>query len=260
MDNANIENKVPGAIRVEAAYSIHSKEAKNLYYGRKESKDTKQSNIIGVHHLSFKLQTIVAGARSDDPYADYFLYHIESLFEKTSKSLEQIFSDLEQLKPEGVELNFRSSDPIAIRTSFSTVYANLAMQILTLSDKIFLLIHALQHIGQLDRQAANALLEGTKTKKGLKQIVRGCFEIASSGYKQTGITRKDLDLMTARTKMAFESMAVALKHNDHDELPKCIIDKTCRAKHAPNIRVVHDLASIMMAKSDGEDNGSEDNE
>lgn len=245
----NLEIKSPGALKVELSSTIHSKEAKDLFYGRKKDKDNNQNEIIGVNGFANRMKVIFSAARNDDPYADYFLIKVEQTLKNTQKNLNDILKKLNAKKPKNIKLNFQSVAPITINTAYSTTFANMAVQLLLRADEVFLLVHALRHVAAITRTEEQTLLNGNSNQKGIKTIIRSCF-LSQLGYAFTNVNRKDIDLMTNSAMTAYTKMESALKQNGDDKLPDCILDRTCRSEHAPNIRVTVDFNKIMFKQKE----------
>lgn len=239
-----VNQKQPGAFRVKATTIIHSKEAMNLFFGRK----TKDSVfIVGVNEFAKHTKSIFSAAKKDDPYADYFLLKIEESFNEAYKQLDLISNTLNIIKNNtNITLSYSSTDPVELDTKFSTVYGNLAMDLLLKADELFLLVHALRHIGKLTRVKQETFLNGSNKKKGIKQIIRKAL-LSQSGFIYTNINRKDFELQTALTATVFAKMEKSLKSHGDNALPECIIDKTCRGQHAPKITV--DMNQIMFKQA-----------
>ena len=240
-----LEIKTPGKLHVEMTSIIQSKEAKDLFYGRsKEESGGRNDSIVGVNGFSQRIAAIFRASRLDDPYADYFLLKVEQSFAKSESEINAIEKNLNLKKPKNQKLTYKSIDPIKILTSYSTVYANMAMQLLVKADNIFLLIHSLRHVASLTRKEESILLNGNRNNRGLKTIIRNCL-LSQSGFVFTNINRKDFNLMTAIIATAYNKMEFALKNNGDDKLPDCIIDRTCRPEYGPNIIPNVDMNELM---------------
>jgi hypothetical protein len=115
-----------------------------------------------------------------------------------------------------------STRPVALETSFASVYANIALELLKRADNLLLTLYALRHTGLMNRVECN------KETTNINKLMRKTF-LSADGYKFFSVTRKDLEQQTARYRQAHLAMKFTR------ELPDAILDKTLRAEHAPNI-------------------------
>lgn len=220
----NIDNtKKPGAIKISIEIKLDTKEAVALFYGRKETDDV--NRIIGLKGFSEKVKYINNAAHNDDPYADFFLLEIESTLTETKTTLIRWQENLTKLAFAGslLKVNQGSSiKPVQLETSFASVYANIALDLLKRADNLLLTVHAFKHTGLMSRIEANN--EVNKVNK----LLRKTF-LSADHYKFFSVNRMDVKHKTARYKQAHIAMRFT------EELPEGIIDKTIRAEHAPNI-------------------------
>lgn len=217
-----MNNQQPSALKIVLDLTLDTKEATNLFYGRK--KIANHNVIIGLEMFAHRVKSINNAARNDDPYADYFLLEIEEALSVANNSLDEIEQDLDTLTDTSLlKVDKGSSNtPIKLKTNYSAVYANLALELLKKSDRIFYKIHILAHLGIYTRAEKNTKIASIKT------LMRRTF-LSQQGYRFLAINRKDIELMTARGSEA----KVAMRFTE--DLDPKIVSKERRAKHAPNI-------------------------
>jgi integrating conjugative element protein (TIGR03761 family) len=216
------KSQKPGVLRNSIELELNTKEAVALFYGRK--KTDKLNAIIGLNAFAQKVKYVNNASHNDDPYADYFLLEIETTFKDTKKTLINWQNELTGLSDDSLLVinQGSSTKPVALETSFASVYANIALELLKRADNLLLTLYALKHTGLMNRSDCNS--EINKVNK----LMRKTF-LSADGYKFFSVSRKDVIQQTARYKQAH----IAMKFTQ--ELPKEILDKTTRAEHAPNI-------------------------
>lgn len=221
MKNTN-NTKKPGVLRNSIELELSTKEAVALFYGRDRS--TASNSIVGLNAFAQKVKYINNAAHNNDPYADYFLLEVESALKEAKSTLIHWQDALTGLSSESLlTINQGSSTrPVALETSFASVYANIALELLKRADNLLLTLYALRHTGLMNRVECNK--ETTKIIK----LMRKTF-LSADGYKFFSVNRKDVEQQTARYRQAH----IAMKFTR--ELPDAILDKTLRAEHAPNI-------------------------
>lgn len=218
------DKRNPGALKNSIELELNTKEAVALFYGRKKTTDL--NAIIGLNVFASKVKYINNAAHNDDPYADYFLLNIESNLQEAKSTLIEWQDKFTGLSNESLlGINQGSSiKPVTLETSFASVYANIALELLKRADNLMLTLYALRHTGLMNRAICNN--EITKVNK----LMRRTF-LSADGYKHFSINRKDVEQKTARYRQAH----IAMKFTE--ELPQEILDKTLRAEHAPNIKI-----------------------
>jgi len=216
--------KKPGVLRSSIELELSTKEAVALFYGRDRS--TASNSIVGLNAFSQKVKYINNAAHNNDPYADYFLLEVESALKEAKSTLIHWQDALTGLSSESLlTINQGSSTrPVALETSFASVYANIALDLLKRADNLLLTLYALRHTGLMNRVECN------KETTNIIKLMRKTF-LSADGYKFFSVNRKDVEQQTARYRQAH----IAMKFTR--ELPAAILDKTLRAEHAPNIMI-----------------------
>ncbi|SFV87053.1 FIG141694: hypothetical protein in PFGI-1-like cluster [hydrothermal vent metagenome] len=212
----------PGPLRISNSLELNTKEAVALFYGRKKTEEL--NAIVGLNVFSSKIKDINNAAHNNDPYADFFLLKIDAALKETKKTLIDWQDSFTALSDEELTTINQggSTKPVALETSFSSVYANIALSLLKRADNLMLTIYAVRHTGLINRT------EGNKHITEVNRIMRKTF-LSADGYKYLNINRKDVEQKTARYHQAH----IAMKFKE--ELPSEVLDKSLRAEHAPNI-------------------------
>ncbi|WP_369177941.1 PFL_4669 family integrating conjugative element protein [Candidatus Thiodubiliella endoseptemdiera] len=212
----------PGPLRNSNSLELNTKEAVALFYGRKKTEEL--NAIVGLNVFSSKIKDINNAAHNNDPYADFFLLKIDTALKETEKRLIDWQNDFTELSDKSlIKINQGgSTKPVTLETSFSSVYANIALSLLKRADNLMLTIYALKHIGMINRAKCN------KHITEVNRMMRKAF-LSADGYKYLNINRRDVEQKTARYHQAH----IAMKFKE--ELPHEILNKSLRAEHAPNI-------------------------
>ncbi len=235
-------NKI-GSLVVSIKTTLNTKEALSLFHGRKGKKN-KIVGIIGIKSFATRVRQITNATRNDDPYADLMLLRIEKALEDCNGTLKKYKEDIDKKIISKVgdsykdKINTTNNEPVILETSYSSVFANIALQVLTNADEVFLLIYALGHIGGITRQ------DKFKNFFEVKTLIRKTL-LSVTGYHYLGINRNDIVLLTARGVQAVEKM------KSLGELPDDVLNAKYRSKYAPNI--IKKGGSLESATKEEED-------
>jgi integrating conjugative element protein (TIGR03761 family) len=223
------DGKDLGRIEVKVTTVLHTSQAKNLFYGQEADEKTGKPLIVGLVLFAERLKQITFAAHNNDPYADWYLVNVENYIDKTKniiKTIKDRFNKYSQNQLLEVDLG-SSVNPKTFITTFTSVHANMALNILIRADEAIRSILALRGVGFMDTESANIEIDKIVTK------IRALFHESTKGYRSTGITRKDViakneKYLAAHTLMKFK-----------EELPDDLIHTKpgSRAKFAPNIKI-----------------------
>ena len=227
--------EIPGLLKTLISLDLNTKQAVSLFYGQEGDKEEGRPEITGLVKFADKLKQITYAAHVDDPYADYYLIKIEAALIEARKKIKAVHTEVTQYSDRTLlTINQGSSiKPVKLKTSFSSVYANMSLELLKYSDNIMMEILAIKHIGLIGTTEANAII-GT-----IKRVMRHVF-LSSKNYRYTQVTRKDVRNKTAKYQTAHNLMKFT------QELPQDLLEKVegSRAKNAPN---VFDPSSLSRA-------------
>lgn len=226
------EKEMPGFLKTSISVDLNTRQATKLFYGQEGDKKEGKPEITGLFKFAEKIKQVTYGAHTDDPYADYFLLEIEKSLSDARAKINTIHEQITQYSDRTLlKIDQGSSiKPVKFNTSFASVYANMALDLLKLADNTIMEILAIKHIGFLETEQANTMI-GT-----IERIMR-CVFLSTKNYRYTQICRKDVIERNAKYRTAHTSMKFT------QELSSEILDRNSgyRAKHAPNIQLNFDL-------------------
>lgn len=208
----------PGVLRSDAYLTVQTRQAQRLIEGRFADDDV--AAIIGLTRFAALLRPIWNGARTDDPYADWWLVRVDDAIAESEQELLALKAHVEQLLKQRTGMTIRvaeSIEPLQVPLTFATPYSFRGAYLLALYDEVIRCILTARHVAYVDREEGEHLLDDAG------RHVRRAY-LASTGYKFLGINRQDLHLMTARAQQAADEMGA---------VPQAIIDGTVKAAHAP---------------------------
>ncbi len=229
------DNEIPGPLRNEVVMTIHTREAQKLIVGRRKrlndpfDLDKKVvENIIGVYSFGKRMNAIWIASQYDDPYADWFLLQIEDALAEGK----QVFVDKRQELTElfdavnAIKITQASSiKPIEATISFANPYGYMGAYLVAEYDALVCALLTAVHIGLIDRDPKNSLTQAAS------KLIRRVFYL-STRWQFTGVSR--------RAVVTEEPAAVDAKAKMGDVPPE-ILNRSLRAKHAPEIRSVLDF-------------------
>lgn len=208
----------PGALRSDSHLILQTRQSQRLVEGRK-SEDGK-SSIVGLTGFAALLRSVWNGARSGDPYADWWLIRVQDAIEESTTELAALKDHVEGALRDlsGMSVTVAQSiQPISLPLTFSNPYAFRGAFLLARYDEVVRGILTARHVAVFDRDTSERLLaEGGRH-------VRRAFN-AALGYRFLGINRDDVSLMTARGKQAESVMGL---------LPKEIFEGQLQPAHRP---------------------------
>lgn len=213
----------PGALRSETWLTIQTRQAQRLVQGRRAEDGT--PGIIGLTRYAAMLRPIWNGARTDDPYADWWLVKLHDLLDEAWSEMDVLQEHVNKVlqAQSGVNVQVAQSvEPIKVPLTFSNPFAFRGAYLLAKYDELVRSILTARHVALLDRDAAEKLLHDGG------RLVRRVFT-GVVGYSFLGINREDIRLMTAKWKQAEDKMG---------KLPDDVLNKVQRAPNAPAIAMV----------------------
>lgn len=208
----------PGVLRSDAYLTVQTKQAQRLIEGRRA--DDHAAAIIGLTRFAALLRPVWNGARTDDPYADWWLVRVEDAIAESEQELIELKAHVEKAlaRRDGITIRVAESiEPLQVPLNFATPYSFRGAYLLALYDEVVRVILTARHVAYLDRDRSEQLLDDAG------RHVRRAY-LSSAGYRFLGINRQDIALMTARAKEASDEMGT---------LPQEIIDRTLRPAHGP---------------------------
>jgi integrating conjugative element protein (TIGR03761 family) len=223
-------HEAPGPLRSAAVLTLQTKEAQKLIIGRPldaidstQQLPTKPQYVIGLQDFGRRMNRLWMAAQQDDPYADWYLWQIETaLFAAkadVSAKTKELALLLESVQAIKIKTS-QSTDPIDIEVNFSNPYGYMATYLVAEFDALACLALTAWHIGLLDRSPCSHLLNITGG------TIRNAFGLTRH-WHFTGVTRTAMRNDDTLAKQAKSRMG---------KLPQEILDREHRAKMAPEIK------------------------
>jgi integrating conjugative element protein (TIGR03761 family) len=209
----------PGALRSETWLTLETRQAQRLVQGRR-AEDGK-AEIIGLKRFAAMLRSIWAGARTDDPYGDWWLIRIEDALESshgTLKALEHSVQERLRERPAIEVAVAHSIEPVRIPLLFTSPHAFRGAYLIADVDRVIRAILTARHVGLMNRDESERLIQNEAGR-----AVRRALGTAR-GYRYKGINRDDLRQLTARGCEARDTMG---------EVPEAILAGTLRPRFGP---------------------------
>lgn len=208
----------PGVLRGTAWLTLQTRQAQRLVKGRSASAD--RPAIIGLLGFAHLLRPVWEGARTDDPYADWWLLKVHDALEQAHQALadEQATQARHLAALDAIEVHpAQSTQPIRMPLQFSNPYAFRAARLVADYDTLVRNALTARHVGLVTRDEQERVLQlsGRRVRRAM---------VSPLGYRFLGLTRRDLEQATANAQRAREAMG---------ELPAEVLNGTRRAPHAP---------------------------
>lgn len=217
-DSATDSPARPGSLRGGATLTLQTRQAQRLVKGRGASAG--KPAITGLFSFASLLSAIWQGARTDDPFADWWLLRIDAALSlaETNLASAQADIDLRLADATGMRVELpQSSQPLRIALNFSNPYAFRAARLIGRYDAHALVLLAARHVGLLGRDETEQALHraGRHVRRAL---------LSASGYRFHAVSRADVQARSARGLRAMAAMG---------EPPPDVIEGRCRAAMAP---------------------------
>jgi integrating conjugative element protein (TIGR03761 family) len=150
----------PGALHGQVWLTIQTNQAQQLIHGRAGTHGIPgtrdKPTIIGLVGFANRLRVIWQAARSDDPYADWWLIKVHEAIEVARSYLDHQQADLvKQLEQmPAMEVNVAvSQHPYRVQLQFASPYAYRGAQLLAEFDRLVCTALTARHIGLMDGKA-----------------------------------------------------------------------------------------------------------
>ncbi len=212
----------PGVLRGGATLTLQTRQAQRLVKGRGQTEG--KPAIIGLIGFANMLRVIWHGARADDPYADWWMLKVHDALQLAQEQLacagQEIATRFDAMGSIDVSAP-ASIKPARIALNFSNPYAFRGAQLVSAYDALVRSVLSARHVGLLTRDESERALHegGRQVRRALQSPV---------GYRFTGVTRADVEQVTAKAVQAKDVMGA---------LPDDVGIRERRAPHAPAIAV-----------------------
>ena len=190
----------PGALHGQVWLTIQTNQAQQLIHGRTGSPD--KPTIIGLVGFANRLRVIWQAARSDDPYADWWLIKVHEAIEVAGTYLGHQQADLvrqlEQMP--AMEVSIAASQrPCRVHLQFANPYAYRGAQLLAEYDRLVCTALTACHIGLLDTETRVHVQQACARK------LRALFMLPQN-YRLLKIDREAVRRQTGRSHEARQIM------------------------------------------------------
>jgi integrating conjugative element protein (TIGR03761 family) len=228
----------PGGLTSETSISLHTRQAMNVFDGRKETKD--KPAIYGVPRFSGSVNQIYKDAMADDPWADWWLVKIDDNIERAKMKLTEYQKEFRDLYPNSPSININTAEstkPELRPLNFPTPsYAYRMGYLVVEYDQFCCEVLGMRHVGLLTRTKAERYLNlGGKTLRAALQ--------SGTGYRRQGVTRNDVLANNPKAQKATQLMG---------QIPDDILNMKRRSDFAPELRQ-YDKSEPSEVTSDGSD-------
>ncbi|MBT7209431.1 MAG: TIGR03761 family integrating conjugative element protein [Gammaproteobacteria bacterium] len=231
----------PGGLTSETSILLHTRQAMNVFDGRKETEN--KPAIYGVPRFSGSVNQIYKDAMADDPWADWWLVKIDDHIERAKMKLNEYQEEFRELYPNSPSININTAEstkPESRPLNFPTPsYAYRMGYLVVEYDQFCCEVLGMRHIGLLIRTKAERYLNlGGKALRAALQ--------SGTGYRRQGVTRNDVLANNPKAQKATQLMG---------QIPDDILNMKRRSDFAPELRQYDKRESIEEASSnDGEAN------
>ncbi|WP_111748606.1 PFL_4669 family integrating conjugative element protein [Salinisphaera orenii] len=235
----------PGRLENHVEMTIQTRHAQRLVQGRRGNKE--KPPIIGLLRFGSEIKLIWTGAVRDDPYADWWLLHIENTLTESREAIDAMRQSVDQQLDRVSAMNVgiaESSAPNKVDLAFKTPYAFMGAWHLIDFDELVLRIMTARHVGLMTRDES-----GRKLAEAGRAI-RHTFD-SVQGYRFTNVKRDDVRQNTRRGQRAIERFG---------DLPQSILAGDLRAEHAPEIGATEDDSARQAEAVEPDADADDDSE
>jgi len=207
-----------GALRGQAWLTVQTRQAQRLIQGRNGSEE--KPAIVGLVGFADRLRLIWHAARSDDPYADWWLIKIHDAIEQARAFIRQSQSEVDEklTQSSAIEIETAASlRPYRIPLQFANPYAYQGAHLIGEYDTLVRTLLSGCHVGLLKRASSEQVVE-----LGGRRI-RGTFTLPQ-GYRFLGIDRTAVRRQIEKAQRAQSLMG---------ELPPAVLSGEQQAPEVP---------------------------
>lgn len=190
----------PGVLRGQTWLVVQTRQAQRLIRGRNGAAD--KPAIIGLVGFADRLRVIWHAARSDDPYADWWLIKVHEALERVRERIGNertaLNVQLQQLTALEVAVA-ESMKPYRIALQFANPYAYRGARMIAEYDTFVRTVLTAHHVGLLDGPSMEGLLNACARR------IRGALAVPQ-GYHFLGLDRAAMQRGTANAGRARQLM------------------------------------------------------
>ena len=207
-----------GALRGQAWLTVQTRQAQRLIQGRNGSEE--KPAIIGLVGFADRLRLIWHAARSDDPYADWWLIKIDEAIEQARAFIRQSQSEIDEKLIQASAIEFETAGslrPYRIPLQFANPYAYQGAHLIGEYDRLVCTLLSGCHVSLLDRKSSEQFVH-----QGGRRI-RGTFALPQ-GYRFLSIDRASVQRQDERARQAQSLMG---------DLPPAVLSGEQQAPQVP---------------------------
>lgn len=200
----------PGALRGDVTVKLHTREAYRLFTGL-DPRTHERTKGARSSLFSFEksCQSIELAVQHDDPYADYYFYHLHERINETHSKLKAEYQQLSEWLRNKLPDNISYSESTSMKPTVLPVRARtklffLALYLATDVDKYCSLVYLACHFALINKNTQNQLIYDKL------RAVRSITEEANK-FRHTEATRDDYAANNARARAAIERHGFDLK-------------------------------------------------
>ncbi|MHB0818503.1 PFL_4669 family integrating conjugative element protein [Stutzerimonas stutzeri] len=238
-----------GSLRSDMSITMHTHHAARLWFGRRKSEDSGQSNhtIIGMPRFITLMDQMKNAAAQNDPYADHWLIRMEERLESARSEVRTLADQVDQLLsnvPPAISIAENLNiQPVRLPLFIGCQLGYIGVYLLTEYDTLARRILLAHHTAMIGRKQMEQLLD-----RGAHEI-RSCYGLAQQ-YRHAGVTRDDMAANNARARDTIEKFGT---------LPQEVLEGTVRSSYAPalpQLRNSSDSAAEHVAEDSGLEQGT----
>jgi integrating conjugative element protein (TIGR03761 family) len=190
----------PGALHGQVWLTVQTNQAQQLIHGRDGT--SHKPTIIGLVGFANRLRVIWQAARSDDPYAHWWLIKVHEAIEMAGITIgrqqARLVKQLEQMM--AMEVSVAASQrPYRVQLQFANPYAYRGAQLLAAFDTLVCTAFTARHLGLLDGEACGHV------HRACAHQLRALFMLPQR-YRFLKLDRASVRLQTGRSHEARKIM------------------------------------------------------
>ena len=207
-----------GALRGQAWLTVQTRQAQRLIQGRNGSEE--KPAIVGLVGFADRLRLIWHAARSDDPYADWWLIKIHEAIEQARAFIRQSQSEIDEKLTQSSAIEIETAEslrPYRIPLQFANPYAYQGAHLIGEYDTLVRTLLSGCHVSLLDRASSAQFVH-----HGGRRI-RGTFALPQ-GYRFLNIDRASVQRQDEQARQAQSLMG---------DLPPAVLSGEQQAPEVP---------------------------
>lgn len=205
---SSANDKEPGVLRGEVWLTVQSHHARRLILGRAATLE--KPAIVGLVGFADQLRVIWNAARSDDPYADWWLIKVDEALQRARGRIKREQATLDDCIEQRSALQIEvvtTNKPYRVALNFANPYAYWGAHLIAEFDTTARTILTAKHVGLMSGNLA------AQSLRGCAGAIRSLFAVPQ-GYRVLRIDREAVKADSKTAKEAAEFMG---------ELPQAVL-------------------------------------